>query len=326
MSFFSPFPALKLATIATAMLANFALGKKKIKFLKFTNFHSLGVYIIIFFLFTSILSAQNEDFKFKKTSFENTTISTSKRQLHLSRLDKINKIKNSIVMKHVKKYINFNSLPKTKGRAEFYFYFFEEKLKKYNLPEKLKYLAIVESNLNAKAISSSGAKGLWQFMPKTGAQYGLYENNTVSLFFDPIASTDAACRYLRDLYEKFKDWDLVLAAYNCGPGRVSKIMRKTGGKTFWSIRSHLPKETQNYVPSFLAVKYVFDFYKIRNIKPRALKLKSNQIKTIITTQKTNKSSFYGTKREQLIFNFLNPQLLTTSIPISTKIYLNNSPK
>lgn len=283
-------------------------------------------YSTIFFLFTSILSSQNEDFIFKNTFFESTNISTSTSQLQLSTLEKINKIKNSIVMKHVKKYIGFNYLPKTMGRAEFYFYFFEKKLKKYKLPEELKYLAIVESNLNAKAISPSGAKGLWQFMPKTGAQYGLYENNTISLFFDPIASTDAACRYLRDLYKKFKDWELALAAYNCGPGRVSKIMKKTGRKTFWSIRSHLPKETQNYVPSFLAVKYVFDFYKIKNVKPRALKLKGNQIKTIITNQTTDKSRFYQTEREQLIFNFLNPQLLTTSIPIKTKIHLHNPPK
>lgn len=283
-------------------------------------------YFLIFFLFTSLLSSQNDDFKFKRTAIENTDITKLKKQLHQNRLDEIKKIKASIVMKHVKKYISFNSLPKTKGRAQFYFYFFKEKLKEYRLPEELKYLAIIESNLNAKAISPAGAKGLWQFMPKTGAQYGLYENDKISLFFDPIASTDAACRYLKDLYEQFNDWELALAAYNCGPGRISKLIKKTGRKTFWSLLPYLPRETQNYVPSFLAVKYIFDFYKTKKIKLRAPKLKGEHIYSIITTEKTNRSNFYQTERDQLLFNFLNPQLLTASIPKSTKIYLYDSSK
>lgn len=281
---------------------------------------------------SSILSAQSDSFKFKKTSLKNTTISKSEKELYLSRLDKINRIntikisKNSIVVKQVKKYLSFNYLPKTMGKADFYFYFFKQKLKKYHLPEELKYLAIVESNLNPKAISSSGAKGLWQFMPKTGIQYGLYENDNISLFFDPVASTDAACRYLRDLFIQFKDWELVLAAYNCGPGRVSKILKKTGGKTFWSIRSHLPKETQNYVPAFLAVQYIFNFYENHNIKPKLLNINSLKIQTILNTEKSKKSKFYTSKKEQTIFDFLNPQLLTTIVPKRSRIYINSDGK
>lgn len=288
-------------------------------------------YFVIFFLVSIVSWAQDKNFEFKVFD-ENTSISKTEKALYFDRLDKINSIntikirKNGTVAKQVKRYLGFNHLPKTMGKAEYYFYYFQLKLKKYGLPEELKYLAIIESDLNPNAVSRVGAKGLWQFMPATGIQYGLYENDEISLFFDPIASTDAACRYLRDLYKKFNDWELVLAAYNCGPSRVSKAIKKAGKKDYWSIRHLLPKETNNYVPSFLAVQYVFNFYKDHNIKPRRIILKGHEIKTHTTKKESKKSEFYTTKKEQKIFDFLNPHLLSKTIPIRTRFYLKELPE
>lgn len=144
-------------------------------------------------------------------------------------------------------------------RAKYYFPLFESKLKAYGLPEELKYLPIVESNLKLRATSRSGAQGLWQFMPSTGKQYGLRKNKTINTFIDPLASTDAACRYLKYLYSELHDWELVLAAYNCGIGRVKSIIRKTKSNNFWEIINYLPLETQNYVPRFLAMNFVISY-------------------------------------------------------------------
>lgn len=286
---------------------------------------------ILFLLLPLLVSAQNNHFKFR--NFETKTIvSNSEKDLYFIRLDKINRIntikikKNTAVAKQVKRYLGFKHLPLSMGKAEHYFYFIKKKLKKYGLPEELKYLAVIESDLNPSALSKVGAKGLWQFMPKTGAQYGLYENENVSLFFDPIASTDAACRYLKDLYKQFKDWEIVLAAYNCGPGRVSRILKKSSKKDFWSIRKSLPQETQNYVASFLAVQYIFNFFPDHNIKPRKIKIKSSTIKTWVNKKKVSKSKLYSTESERRIFEFLNPHLLTNIIPIRTRFYLKELPE
>jgi membrane-bound lytic murein transglycosylase D len=141
-----------------------------------------------------------------------------------------------------------------------YFPLFEEKLALYHLPMELKYLAIVESALNPRAISKSGASGLWQFMYKTGLMYGLEVNSYADMRRDPIKSTEAACRYLSDLYRALGDWQMVLAAYNCGPGTLAKAIRRSGGKsTYWELRPFLPTETQGYVPAFIAVNYVMNF-------------------------------------------------------------------
>ncbi len=137
-----------------------------------------------------------------------------------------------------------------------YFPIFEEYLRKYNLPEELKYLAIVESGLRANAISRAGAVGLWQFMPSTGKLYGLNVNWYVDDRMDPIKSTDAACRHLRDLYNMFGNWELALAAYNAGPGNVRKAIRRSDYREkFWDIYAFLPRETRSYVPQFVAIMY-----------------------------------------------------------------------
>jgi membrane-bound lytic murein transglycosylase D len=144
------------------------------------------------------------------------------------------------------------------GRAEQYFPLFEETLDKYNLPLELKYLAVVESALDAQARSRAGAVGLWQFMYGTGKNFGLTIDSYVDERNDPRASTEAACKYLSYLHKMFGDWNLALAAYNCGEGRVAKAIRRSGGKkNYWEIYPYLPSETRGYVPAFIAVNYLF---------------------------------------------------------------------
>lgn len=146
------------------------------------------------------------------------------------------------------------------GISKFYFPLFEEALDKHDIPLEIKYLAIVESALNPKAKSRVGATGLWQFMYETGKMYGLNVNSYVDERSDPIKSTEAACKYLAKLYEIFGDWDLALAAYNSGPGNVSKAIRRSGGyQNYWNLRPFLPRETAGYVPAFLATMYIFEY-------------------------------------------------------------------
>ncbi len=147
-----------------------------------------------------------------------------------------------------------------------YFPMFEAQLDKYNIPLELKYLAIVESALNPRARSRSGAKGLWQFMYNTGKQYNLEVTSYMDQRQDPLKSTIAACQYFTKLYEMFGDWSLVLAAYNGGPGYLSRTMAKTGLYDYWELRPFLRKETRGYVPAFIAVNYAMNYYKEHNIE------------------------------------------------------------
>ena len=147
----------------------------------------------------------------------------------------------------------------------------KERLEKLNekTPFNIEYLAIIESALNPKARSRAGATGLWQFMYATGRSYGLEVNNYVDERCDPLRATKAAVRYLNELYKIFGDWDLVLAAYNSGPGNVTKAMRRSNGKTnYWNLRPYLPKETAGYVPAFLATLYIFEYAKEHGFKPQ----------------------------------------------------------
>lgn len=143
------------------------------------------------------------------------------------------------------------------ARKDTYFPLFEEVLARHNMPEDIKFLAIIESGLNPKAKSRVGAMGLWQFMPATGRMFHMNANNDIDERMDPELSTEAAAKYLKSLYNMFGTWELALAAYNCGPGNVRKAIRKSGGKkTFWGVYDHLPKETRSYVPQFQAMIYV----------------------------------------------------------------------
>lgn len=144
--------------------------------------------------------------------------------------------------------------------SDYYFPMFEEQLDRYGLPLEMKYLAIVESALDPRAKSRVGATGLWQFMYSTGKLFGLEVSSYVDERSDPILATEAACKYLKSLEASLGDWDLALAAYNSGPGNVSKALRRAGGHTnYWNIRHHLPRETAGYVPAFLATMYIFEF-------------------------------------------------------------------
>jgi membrane-bound lytic murein transglycosylase D len=152
------------------------------------------------------------------------------------------------------------------GTAQLYYPMFEEILDKYNLPLELKHLAIIESALNPNAKSRAGAMGLWQFMYQTGKMYNLSVNSYVDERCDPYKATTAAAEYLGDLYKMFGDWQMVLAAYNAGPGTINKAIRRSGGKkTYWEIRPYLPRETQAYVPAFIAANYVMNYTAEHNL-------------------------------------------------------------
>lgn len=156
--------------------------------------------------------------------------------------------------------------------SEYYFPLFEEALAKQNVPLEIKYLAVVESALNPKAVSRAGATGLWQFMYQTGKQYGLKIDSYIDERSDPLRASHAAAQYMTNMYAIFGDWDLVLASYNSGPGNVAKAIRRSDGQqNYWNIRKKLPKETQGYVPAFLATMYIYEYHKEHGIKPeRAL--------------------------------------------------------
>ncbi|MGF1637753.1 MAG: LysM peptidoglycan-binding domain-containing protein [Cyclobacteriaceae bacterium] len=143
-------------------------------------------------------------------------------------------------------------------KKHLYFPIFEQYLALYNMPDEIKYLSIIESGFRVNARSRVGAVGLWQFMPATGRLYGLHQDWYVDDRMDPYKSTEAACRYLKALHGMFDDWELALAAYNCGPGNVRKAMRRSGKKHFWDIYPYLPRETRSYVPQFVAMTYVMN--------------------------------------------------------------------
>ena len=154
------------------------------------------------------------------------------------------------------------------GAANFYMPIFEEALEAYQLPLELKYLPIIESSLNPTAVSRVGATGLWQFMLATGKAYGLEVNSLVDERRDIQKASYAAAHYLSDLYNLFGDWNLVIAAYNCGPENINKAIRRAGGETdYWKIYPYLPRETRGYVPAFIAANYVMNYYCEHNICP-----------------------------------------------------------
>lgn len=155
----------------------------------------------------------------------------------------------------------------------FYMPIIEEALDLYNLPLELKYLPIIESALNPMATSRQGAVGLWQFMLPTAKIYGLKQTSWIDERRDPLKSTRAAARYLKDLYDIYHDWNLVLAAYNCGPGTINKAIHRAGGeKDFWKLYNFLPKETRGYVPAFVAANYIMTYYCEHNIKPMEMRM------------------------------------------------------
>src|SRR5574344_565039 len=177
---------------------------------------------------------------------------------------------NEVVQKFIERYSGRlrHSVSYMLGASNFYMPIFEEALETYGLPLELKYLPVIESALNPKAVSRVGATGLWQFMLATGKQYGLEVNSLVDERRDPVKSSYAAAHYLSDLYKIFGDWSLVIASYNCGPNNISKAIHRAGGqKDNWKIYPYLPTETRGYVPAFIAANYIMNYYSEHNICP-----------------------------------------------------------
>jgi len=191
----------------------------------------------------------------------------------------------------VKGYINMYANRKREmvsrmlGVAQLYYPMFEEVLDRYNLPLELKHLAVIESALNPLAKSRAGAVGLWQFMYPTAKMYGLNINSYIDERSDPYKETVAAAEFLQFLYKMFGDWQMVLAAYNGGPGTINHAIRRSGGKkTYWEIRPFLPVETQGYVPAFIAANYVMNYYLEHNIYPSVPKKNYFEIDTVVIKQ------------------------------------------
>ena len=200
--------------------------------------------------------------------------------------------------------------------SEYYFPQFEEAFAKQNVPLEIKYLAVVESALNPKAVSRVGATGLWQFMYQTGKQYNLKIDSYVDDRSDPLKASAAAAQYMTNMYKIFGDWDLVLASYNSGPGNVAKAIRRSGGQqNYWNIRKYLPQETQGYVPAFLATMYIYEYHKEHGIRPDRALVKHFATDTImIKKQMTFKqiSDLLDVPVAQL--QLLNPQFKLNVIP------------
>ena len=227
-----------------------------------------------------------EDFDMDSIRFESNVPDS----VYIRRLEKMNSFitlpYNEIVRNYI---ILYSEKMPTKmkhilGLCRYYMPKYQEILNKYDLPEELKAMAVIESALNPVAVSRAGAKGMWQFMYYTAKMYGLHIDSFVDERLDPFKSADAAARYLQDAYEMFGDWNLAIASYNCGAGNVNKAIRRSGGsREFWDIYPFLPRETRGYGPAFVGALYTMKYYKERGIKPEAVELPAH-----IDTFKINK--------------------------------------
>jgi len=229
---------------------------------------------------------------------------------------------NAHVKKWIKMYTRNNSFRRNLlGMTDYYLPFFEQIFDKYDLPLELKYMAIIESGLNPRARSRAGAVGLWQFMYPTGKMYGLEINSYVDERMDVVKSTEAAARYLRDMFKIFGNWQLSIAAYNSGAGNVKKAIRRSGGKTdFWEIYPYLPKETRGYIPAFMGALYAVNYYKEHNITPTKI-----NFDIVTDTVMVNKKLHLKQVSEFLDIDFdeltiLNPQYKRQIIPGQYKQY------
>lgn len=208
-------------------------------------------------------------------------------------------------------------------RSTYYFPIFEEIMAKHNMPDELKYLAIVESGLNSTARSWAAAVGLWQFIYYTGRSYGLHSDWYVDERMDPVKSTEAAAKYIKSLYKMFGDWELALAAYNCGPGNVRKAIRRSGyKKKFWDIYRYLPRETRGYVPQFVAITYAFNYAEEHN-----LEMADSEYLYPMATDTIMVRNFMNLKTVGEMIDvceedmeFLNPAIKRKAVPQTTKYF------
>jgi len=206
------------------------------------------------------------------------------------------------------------------GASNFYMPIFEEALEAYQLPLELKYLPVIESALNPTAVSRVGATGLWQFMIGTGKAYGLQVNSLVDERRDPVKSSYAAARYLRDLYRIFGDWNLVIAAYNCGPENINKAIHRAGGekKDYWHIYPYLPRETRGYVPAFIAANYVMTYYCDHNICPMTARLPAKTDTVVVNRQVHVNQIAAVLNLDEKMIRALNPEYRHDVIPGNSK--------
>lgn len=231
---------------------------------------------------------------------------------------------NSVVRNYIDMYANRRRqlVENMLGMSLYYMPIFESALDRYNMPLELKYLPVIESALNPVAVSRAGATGLWQFMLATAQGEGLEVNSVVDERRDPYRSSDAAARYLKKLYDIFGDWSLAIASYNCGPGNVTKAIRRAGfnAKDFWAIYPYLPSETRGYVPAFIAANYIMTYYDKHNISP-ALARKPIVTDTVHVTKRVHFqqiSDVMGIPMDEL--RILNPQYRTDLIPGDIRPY------
>lgn len=244
-------------------------------------------------------------------------------QLIEERLDRLNLpfsiTSNGEVLSQINRYLTtgYKQTRYMLGRSRLYLPVVEHYVELYNLPEALKYLPVIESNLRPTAASQVGAIGLWQFIETTGQQYGLKINDYVDERRDPYKSSEAAARMLGTLYREFGDWTLVLAAYNCGPGRVKRAIRLARTNRYEDVQEFLPKETQQYIPRFIAAAYVFTYYDQHGIKPKFPSFELRETRTVQINDYISFREISEKCRVDLItLGFLNPSYLQRVIPKS----------
>ncbi len=265
-------------------------------------------------------------------SLSNTIDSITKDQKNLikHRLELLNKktpfdlIYNHKSAEFIDRYLGVDKplIERMQQLKKLYFPIFETILDQYNLPLEFKYLAIVESSLNTRATSPSGAKGLWQFMYLTGKHYNLNVTSYIDERQDPYKSTEAACKYFSELYEMFGDWNLVLAAYNGGPGYIQRKINSVGSYNFWDLYPYLRKETRNYVPKFIAMNYVMSYSNEHSILPTNMKKITYDVDTIkLKAQVTFNILAKITCVDSAIISFLNPTFKMNIIPSGYTITL-----
>ena len=234
---------------------------------------------------------------------------------------------NDIVKGYIIKYSEkmTGAMEKILGLCEYYMPIFQEIFDRYNMPEELRAMAIIESAMNPRAESRVGAKGMWQFMYHTGKMYGLHVDSFVDERMDPVKSADAAARYLMDAYNIFGDWNLAIASYNCGAGNVNKAIKRSGSRKFWDLWPYLPRETRGYGPAFVGALYTTKYYKEHGLKPQATQMPpvvdTFQIKKMLHLKQV--SELTGAPLELL--KELNPQYKHEIIPGNERTYILRIP-